>query len=147
MYRSRAAAIASFMVFADGTRMYIDAWRKIFLSLRMQDFNSYGPRMFKPTPERGWSSRMDRSPAGQKRTALPEATPSLLKSSRLLPRQHCVLAWARTLYVTMDTHAASANSWSRCCILQGGMWRGHGAVSMVSSWHPYYWTDWWTCNA
>lgn len=39
---------------------------------------------------------MDRSPAGRKRAAPPEATPSLLKSSRLLPWQHYVSACART---------------------------------------------------
>lgn len=39
---------------------------------------------------------MDRSPAGQKRAAPPEATPSLLKSSHLLPWQHYVSACART---------------------------------------------------
>lgn len=90
-------------------------------------------RVFK-TPERGWGSRMDRSPAGQKRATPPEATPSLLKSSRLLPWQHYVSAGARTPgCVTMDRHAASANSWSHCCILQGGTRRGHCFVWMGSS--------------
>lgn len=72
---------------------------------------------------------METSTAGEKKssTEQPEATPSLLKSSHLLPWQHyvfCLRVRARwALCVTMDTYTALANSWSRCSRHQGDMER------------------------
>lgn len=74
---------------------------------------------------------------------MPEATPSLLKSSHLLPWQHyvfchclsvcahaelCVPQWTHTLHQLTAGHTA-ADFW--------GMWKGRDAVSLVSS-QPYY---------
>lgn len=60
------------------------------------------------------------SPAGRRRAAPSEATPSLLKSSRSLPWQHyvsaCERARAAGSNVTMDTRAASASR-----AIHGGM--------------------------
>lgn len=75
------------------------------------------------------SSRTEES-----RTAKGNAfTPKELPLAAMATLRGSVRAHAR-LYVTMDRHAASASSWSRCCTIHGGTCREHQPLDSTTGW-------------